>query len=139
MVMEIVISVVLLLAGITILVVIHICVVGRLFRAEHQTGALVFDSTLGQRLSISTPKISSEDLNRLPCFDHVVELGTGGITSNNVDCAVCLENFKGGEKCRSLPSCGHYFHAQCIETWLLKTPICPICRASINSPGIREN
>lgn len=136
MAMEIVVSVVLLFFGIALLVVIHICVVQRLFMSQHENGDLALDSSQGQRRGSSNPNISSEELNRLPCFDHVVEVGRGGMTSNSADCAVCLESFKGGEKCRSLPDCGHYFHAQCIDSWLLKTPICPICRASINSPGI---
>lgn len=138
MVMEIVISAVLLLVGIAVLVVIHICVVGRLFREDNQSGASVFNSSSDQRIRSSTPKMSSEDLSRLPCFYHTVEGGRVGITIKNADCAVCLESFKGGEKCRLLPDCGHYFHAVCIDSWLLKTPVCPICRTIINFPEIGE-
>ncbi|KAL4634001.1 hypothetical protein ACB092_04G165200 [Castanea dentata] len=71
--------------------------------------------------------ISNEDLKKLPCFDYeAAEKGT-----SCVDCAVCLENFKMGDKCRLLPNCRHSFHVQCIDSWLLKTPICPICRTCI--------
>ncbi|XP_047336094.1 RING-H2 finger protein ATL14-like [Impatiens glandulifera] len=47
-----------------------------------------------------------------------------------VECAVCLERYRAGEKCRLLPGCNHSFHSQCIDPWLIKTPICPICRSS---------
>ncbi|OWM65388.1 putative RING-H2 finger protein ATL50 [Punica granatum] len=138
---EIVLSVVLLILGIAVFVVIHICIVRRLFRPDYHSGVLDSDSSSGRRLGSPTPKMSSQDLSRLPCFDHMDmgEGGRGGINGNNADCAVCLESFKGSEKCRLLPDCGHYFHAQCIDSWLLKTPICPICRASIHSPGVTNS
>ncbi|OVA07607.1 zinc finger protein [Macleaya cordata] len=73
--------------------------------------------------------MSHDELEKLPCFEFkALEKGT-----SPVDCAVCLENFKMGEKCRLLPICKHSFHAQCVDSWLLKTPICPICRTSAGS------
>lgn len=43
-------------------------------------------------------------------------------------CTICLEG--GGdcdEKGRTLP-CGHSFHVECIDTWLLACNTCPLCR-----------
>ena len=28
----------------------------------------------------------------------------------------------------------HIFHYECIEQWLIKVPVCPICRAKVNAP-----
>lgn len=129
MVMEIVISVILLFVGIAVLVVIHVCIVGRAFGRGNQGMNMVVQSS-----SIGNKRISNEDLKKLPCFDYGDrDKGSG---SSPVDCAVCLENFKNGEKCRLLPNCNHSFHAQCIDSWLLKTPICPICRTRANPPKI---
>ncbi|KAL3748291.1 hypothetical protein ACJRO7_009515 [Eucalyptus globulus] len=125
MVTDIVISVVLLLLGIAVLAVIHMCIVGRLFREGYLNGDLV------QRVNAPTVTISSEDLDNLPCFDYAGGIGDRGTSNGPGDCAVCLESFKVGEKCRSLPDCSHSFHAQCIDSWLLKTPICPICRTHV--------
>ncbi|KAF8037176.1 hypothetical protein BT93_B0168 [Corymbia citriodora subsp. variegata] len=125
MVMDIVISVALLLVGIAVLFVIHLCIVGRLFREGYQNGVLV------QRIDAPTVTISTEDLDNLPCFDYPGGTGDRGSNNGPVDCAVCLESFKAGEKCRSLPNCNHSFHVQCIDSWLLKTPICPICRTHV--------
>lgn len=127
MVMEIIISVVLLFMGIAVLVVIHVCIVGRAFR---EGGG--FSRGLVQRNGNSAAsKLSSEDLKKLPCFEY----GSGDKASDrDEDCAVCLENFKAGEKCRLLPNCKHCFHAQCIDSWLLKTAICPVCRTGIALP-----
>ncbi|KAF7134658.1 hypothetical protein RHSIM_Rhsim08G0055800 [Rhododendron simsii] len=76
------------------------------------------------RGSFGSRSMSQSDIENLPCFDFKARVEG----SSPVDCAVCLENFKVGDKCRLLPLCKHSFHAQCVDLWLLKTPICPVCR-----------
>ena len=45
-------------------------------------------------------------------------------------CPVCLADFADGEAVRVLPECLHYFHAECIDTWLgAGNTSCPMCRA----------
>lgn len=125
-VMELVISVVLLFVGIAVLVVIHVCIAGRAYRGRNHGNRIV------QRSSNGAKRMLTEDLESLPCFDYkAAEKG-----SSSVDCAVCLENFKTGDKCRLLPNCRHSFHVQCIDSWLFKTPICPICRTGVHPPKI---
>ncbi|XP_068639081.1 E3 ubiquitin-protein ligase ATL4-like [Aristolochia californica] len=125
MVMAIVISVVLLFVGVGLLILVHVCMVGRAF-----TRSL---STNNQRGNESKPSdgISQDDLEKLPCF-RFKGLAKG---SSPIDCAVCLENFQSGDQCRMLPLCKHSFHAQCVDSWLLKTPICPMCRTGANGSG----
>ncbi|OIT28715.1 PREDICTED: RING-H2 finger protein ATL77-like [Nicotiana attenuata] len=125
MVMEIVVSVVLLLVGIAVLVFIHVCIVGRAFRSRNGITGVIFNPRNVNK------SMSQDDIKKLPCFDYKVEIKG---SSSPVDCAVCLENFKVGEKCRILPKCNHSFHAQCIDSWLQKTAACPICRACAKSP-----
>lgn len=130
MVMEIIISVFLLFAGIAILLVIHVCVVGRAFRGVPFDGPGSIPIQAGPILSMDP-----EDIKKLPCFDYGMEEGR---SDENVDCAVCLEIFKRGEKCRILAKCKHSFHAECIDSWLMKTGDCPICRtgATNKSPQL---
>ncbi|CAL9031085.1 unnamed protein product [Prunus brigantina] len=126
MVMEIIISVILLFVGIAVLVVIHICIVRITFNSGNQGVDIV------PRSSIRIKRMTKEELNMLPCFDYMAgEKGT-----SPVDCAICLENFKARERCRQLPNCRHSFHAQCIDSWLLKTPVCPVCRTCARTPKI---
>ncbi|XP_022891650.1 RING-H2 finger protein ATL73-like [Olea europaea var. sylvestris] len=80
------------------------------------------------------PGLSTDEIKQLPCFDYEVEEKG----NSPAECVVCLENFKGGEKCRMLPVCHHSFHVQCIDSWLLKTAACPICRTRANAPQIGE-
>ncbi|XP_043706863.1 RING-H2 finger protein ATL39-like [Telopea speciosissima] len=118
--MAIAISVILLFVGIVVMVLIHFCIVGRASRRGFRS------TSMGGRGSNGGNSMSIEDLKKLPLFEF--EVGDKG--NAPVDCVVCLESFKMGDKCRLLPICKHSFHAQCVDSWLLKTPICPICRTS---------
>nr|GMC62113.1 RING-H2 finger protein ATL46-like [Ipomoea batatas] len=51
------------------------------------------------------------------------------------DCAVCLSEFLEKDKLRLLPICGHAFHINCIDTWLLTNSTCPLCRGTLFNPG----
>lgn len=46
-------------------------------------------------------------------------------------CSVCYEDFKNGENVHILPRCNHVFHIDCVDTWLSKSPVCPMCRANV--------
>jgi E3 ubiquitin-protein ligase RNF38/44 len=50
-------------------------------------------------------------------------------------CIVCLEASRAGERWRALPPCGHAFHAACVDPWLLLSPACPVCRATVAVPA----
>lgn len=120
-IMAIVIAAVLLFLGVVTLVIIHVCIVGRAFSRGFEEP---------ERFDRSSRSMSRDDLQKLPCYDYKAK-DKGN--SSPVDCAVCLENFKMGEKCRLLPQCSHSFHAECVDSWLLRNPICPICRTSADS------
>ncbi|KAJ8638772.1 hypothetical protein MRB53_015466 [Persea americana] len=88
------------LLGIVVLLLIHVCIVGRAFRRS------LMAANRGERSSDSSIGMSANDLELLPCFDFKArEKG-----NSPVDCAICLENFKMGDKCRLLPNCNHSFH-----------------------------
>ncbi|XAR51850.1 hypothetical protein NMG60_11006612 [Bertholletia excelsa] len=124
MIMAIVVSIILLFMGIGVLILIHICIVGRAFRRGFRG-----DNNTIERGSFGSTSMSQDDIEKLPSFDFKArEKG-----SSPVDCAVCLENFKAGDKCRLLPLCRHSFHAECVDLWLQKTPVCPICRTGADS------
>lgn len=46
-------------------------------------------------------------------------------------CSICLCPFEEKEMIKKL-RCGHYFHCECIEPWLLNNKaVCPVCRRGI--------
>lgn len=129
---DILIALILIFLGIAALLLIHVCMVGRAMRSgnneEQRNGD--FDGNV-------TKNMSAQEMKDLPRFEYKESDNKGvGCSSSRstVDCAVCLESFKDGDKCRFLPNCSHSFHVSCIDAWILKTPICPICRSWVHSP-----
>jgi hypothetical protein len=57
------------------------------------------------------------------------------------ECAVCLSELPAGDEAavpvrrRTLPACGHAFHADCIGRWLPLRPECPLCRRPVLLAG----
>ena len=45
-------------------------------------------------------------------------------------CVVCQYEFKNGEEVTKL-TCGHLFHSECVDTWLSKNKVCPMCHKEI--------
>ena len=65
-------------------------------------------------------------IRSLPVHRH----GGGGCDE---ECVLCIEAYTSGEVLKQLP-CGHVFHAQCIDRWLVhgmayQTRACPLCKA----------
>ncbi|GJN09072.1 hypothetical protein PR202_ga27043 [Eleusine coracana subsp. coracana] len=48
-----------------------------------------------------------------------------------LECAVCLAEFAPDERLKQLPTCGHAFHIDCIDTWLHHNVSCPLCRTVV--------
>lgn len=89
--------------------------------------------------SAAAPPRSSNDhrldpkvLSSLPIFVY-----SSMAHEENLECAVCLTEFKEGDKGRLLPGCYHSFHVECVDMWLDSRSTCPLCRAAIVSetPG----
>ncbi|KAL9223930.1 hypothetical protein vseg_000014 [Gypsophila vaccaria] len=57
---------------------------------------------------------------------------TGWKAVEQQECAVCLEEFKGGDMLVNMP-CAHTFHSTCLIPWLHTNTHCPCCRSSLFS------
>jgi len=53
-------------------------------------------------------------------------------------CAVCLAALEEGEEARRLP-CQHFFHRECIDSWLSKSCHCPVCRDVVDKQSARSS
>ncbi|XP_047326439.1 RING-H2 finger protein ATL39-like [Impatiens glandulifera] len=134
MAMEILVSLVLLILGICILIIIHIIIVGRVFRGD--SDIISSSETAAHRTNNRRrrrPSMAIDDIKKLPSFEFKLEEEeeNGAAINGLMECAVCLETFKMLEICRLLPLCKHMFHLQCIDLWLAKTAACPICRTDV--------
>lgn len=53
-------------------------------------------------------------------------------TLEDPTCSICLAEFDDGDRLRRLPHCGHYFHAGCVDLWLLRRSDCPLCKDDVS-------
>ncbi|XP_028976725.2 E3 ubiquitin-protein ligase RNF43 [Esox lucius] len=56
--------------------------------------------------------------------------GSNSSSNSNPTCAICLEEFLDGQELRII-SCGHEFHKECVDPWLLQHRTCPLCMRNI--------
>ncbi|CAN6207985.1 unnamed protein product [Urochloa humidicola] len=125
-------SVVLLITGVSLMLVVHILVVFWALRrglgsrgTSHTT-----DEERAAAAAAAAAGLSAGELDKLPCHDFkAAEAAADGAGAG--DCAVCLEAFEPGDRCRRLPRCEHSFHAECVDSWLRKSGACPVCRADV--------
>lgn len=56
-------------------------------------------------------------------------------------CTVCMSEFEAGESVKALPCCNphsvHEFHTTCIDHWLSRSQLCPLCKASVPDTFLR--
>merc|ERR1740129_1430888 len=45
-------------------------------------------------------------------------------------CSICCESFQDKESLRVLP-CQHSFHMACVDKWLARSRLCPLCKANV--------
>lgn len=119
-------SVVLLIAGVAVMLVAHILVVfWALLRGLGSRGSSQHAANQEDRVEDGRGRgLSSGELATLPCHEYFKAAADG----ETGDCAVCLEAFEAGDRCRQLPRCEHSFHAECVDSWLRKSSACPVCR-----------
>ena len=96
----------------------------------------------------SPTRLSEAAIASIPC-----------ITPNEKDddsvCAICLQSLSEGKNkavdeesqaaspsaglVKQLPSCGHIFHAACLDAWLRVSTTCPTCRANVEQKSECES
>jgi hypothetical protein len=59
-------------------------------------------------------------------------------SSSESSCAVCLSEFEEDDILRRLP-CNHSFHRACIDKWLKRNKVCPLCLQDIEAPASNKS
>ncbi|PIM99388.1 Anaphase-promoting complex (APC), subunit 11 [Handroanthus impetiginosus] len=91
--------------------------------------AMEYDALFGQLVEDETalkgsPPAAKSVVENLPWMVFTKEdVGE----NNNSICAVCKDEFTGGEKLTRMPCC-HLYHGDCILPWLSMRNTCPLCR-----------
>jgi len=84
------------------------------------------DLTYEELASLEPVYVGSQCINNLPICKHD---GTP-LPGDQTSCPVCLCEFAEGEELKSLP-CIHFYHKECIDTWLMVGHTCPLCKTLI--------
>ncbi|PWA40558.1 Zinc finger, RING/FYVE/PHD-type [Artemisia annua] len=117
-------SMVLLLVGFVVEVTISVCV----FMCTPMMPQESVEISVG--VQNSSP-MSEDDIKKLPFYEYSVDQEDDAEEGKRVECIVCLDGFTDGDTCRMLPNCKHSFHANCVDSWLINTAVCPICRTGV--------
>lgn len=63
----------------------------------------------------------------------------GDSSSSDESCSNCLAEYKVGEEVRAMPKCGHAFHKECVDRWLLtRSSFCPTCRDQVVERAVEQ-
>uniref|UniRef100_A0A1J3I5Q9 Receptor homology region, transmembrane domain-and RING domain-containing protein 4 n=1 Tax=Noccaea caerulescens TaxID=107243 RepID=A0A1J3I5Q9_NOCCA len=79
------------------------------------------------------PRMGINSLRSMPTtiFNGVCEEA-----STSVSCAICIEDYRIGDKLRILP-CHHKFHVGCVDLWLgQRRSFCPVCKRDARTISI---
>jgi len=67
--------------------------------------------------------VGSKSINNLPSCVH----DGSPLPGDQTKCPVCMDDFAEGNTLKSLP-CVHFYHQDCIDSWLLVGHTCPVCK-----------
>lgn len=83
----------------------------------------------GQGLPPKPRGANQELIDSMPLIVYSQEM-----RGEEMSCAVCLSDFDRDAVLRRLP-CGHSFHRGCIDKWLKRNKVCPLCLQDIEVTG----
>ena len=56
-----------------------------------------------------------------------------------ISCSICLGDINLFDKEVSITKCGHFFHANCLNSWLAQQMNCPECRTIVTRDNFVRN
>jgi hypothetical protein len=84
-------------------------------------------------------KICKEDAKEIMRFIPVSEIKEiKQENGNELKCMICLYDFNIGETECTLP-CLHIFHSDCLEQWIERKRLCPVCKYDISLDSLLSN
>eukprot|EP00923_Selenidium_pygospionis_P013126 GHVN01022687.1.p1 GENE.GHVN01022687.1~~GHVN01022687.1.p1 ORF type:complete len:283 (+),score=25.55 GHVN01022687.1:95-850(+) len=115
----------------------------------YASGGPVYDSG-AQHNNVATtqppPRSDTHQQYNLNLMAEAIGLPNPLLSSNNnttdssLCCSICTDKFEDSDTVIALP-CDkrHVFHEACLTPWLMKSQLCPVCRANIVSKMIPES
>lgn len=66
--------------------------------------------------SIPTVRVTAAQARKFS-FELIILIEFDGFSGDNLQCAICMDDFKENDEAKRLP-CSHHFHEDCISRWL---------------------
>ncbi|CAD8174109.1 unnamed protein product [Paramecium octaurelia] len=84
-------------------------------------------------LQLRNTRASEELINLLPVRQITIDFINQHQNDDNlIKCMICLEDYQENQFVRTMP-CWHFFHQECIDKWLHKSTLCPICKTEVDT------
>mmetsp|Transcript_5032 Transcript_5032/g.6513 ORF Transcript_5032/g.6513 Transcript_5032/m.6513 type:complete len:757 (+) Transcript_5032:74-2344(+) len=83
------------------------------------------------------PRIPEPEQIVLPSI--LFERSSASQPGKDTTCSICLCDMCKGDECKELPLCHHVFHSECIDEWLNRSSMCPLCKQSIHGETNPQN
>lgn len=112
------------LVVITIVALLRYCTVA----PSNQFGTFTAAQQDAINIELGLDKATLENYPKLIYSQAKLHKGMGNSTTSC--CSICLADYKDTDVLRFLPYCGHLFHVECVDSWLLLHATCPVCRDS---------
>ncbi|KAL3742917.1 hypothetical protein ACJRO7_018254 [Eucalyptus globulus] len=101
----------------------------RKFRARRQAQQDQTDGLSPTDRAQALVVISGMDTSTIESYPKTRIGDNGAPMPQENTCSICLSEYKPEDVLRTIPACEHSFHAHCIDPWLKRNAICPLCRA----------
>jgi hypothetical protein len=94
-------------------------------------GLLQLSERIGDVRTERWAMIAANEIEKLPLSTFTAtSISHANLDDSECKCLVCQCEYEENEALRRLP-CGHFFHQNCVDTWLKEKDCCPYCRQSI--------
>ncbi|KAF6259952.1 hypothetical protein COO60DRAFT_947623 [Scenedesmus sp. NREL 46B-D3] len=99
--------------------------------SRRRRGAVVVDASAAQQASLlRVPSAVRELLPSKPYQPPPPDNPLPGAATEPDCCSICLVELEAGEHVTVLP-CMHFYHKECIDSWLNRNCTCPLCKANV--------
>ena len=85
--------------------------------------------SLGEQVGSVSRGASRSVLSALP-RSRLTEADVAALSGESASCVICFEDYAPRDLVATLP-CFHRFHHTCVEKWLQRDAVCPVCRAKV--------
>ena len=93
---------------------------------------LQLDDVQGNVKSDGWQMLAQHEINKLEVVSYSEYICAPCGSACDEKCMICQQDYQQDDMLRKL-RCGHCFHRECVDPWLLQQDMCPVCRKTIDA------